>query len=190
VSDLDDVHGRVAARLRELRAERGMTLADVAARAGMDASTVSRLESGARRLTLDHLPPLARALGVEVDALLEPPPDPRVRSKALTMDGMTLWQLNRHPDGPGRHAFKILLPADRTEPIVRAREGSGWLFVLTGRVRFVLGGEDYTLDPGEAVEWDARIAHWFGVVDGPAEVVALFGDEGGGRVAVRDTVGP
>lgn len=69
----------------------------------MDASTLSRLESGARRLTLDHLPTLARALGVRVNDLLGAPPteDPRVRSAPRTRDGMTFWALNQHPDGSG-----------------------------------------------------------------------------------------
>jgi transcriptional regulator with XRE-family HTH domain len=174
----DDVHARVSTRLRALRTERGLTLAEVAARAAMDASTLSRLESGARRLTLDHLPPLARALGVEVDDLLGTPPDPRVRAAPRTRDGMTLWPLNQHPDGPGRHAFKIRLPADRTEPMPRTHEGSDWMFVLSGHVRLVLGDDEFVLEPGEAAEFDTRTPHWIGVVDGPAEVIGLFGPSG------------
>jgi transcriptional regulator with XRE-family HTH domain len=184
----DDVHARVSTRLRALRTERGLTLAEVAARAGMDASTLSRLESGARRLTLDHLPPLARGLGVSADDLLGAPPvpDPRVRSAPLTRDGMTLWPLNRHPDhGQGRHAFKIRLPADRTQATPRTHEGSDWMFVLSGRVRLVLGDDEFMLQPGEAVEFDTRTPHWIGVVDGPAEVIGLFGPSGE-RVHVVD----
>jgi len=44
ISANDDIHDRVRRRLRALRAERGLTLAEVAAGAGMDASTLSRLE--------------------------------------------------------------------------------------------------------------------------------------------------
>jgi transcriptional regulator with XRE-family HTH domain len=123
---VDDVQARVSGRLRALRTERGLTLAEVAERAGMDASTLSRLESGARRLTLDHLPVLARALGVRADDLLGAPPveDPRVRTKPKIRDGMTFWELHRHPEGPAPHAFKIRLPADRREPILREHEGA------------------------------------------------------------------
>ncbi|HWI73739.1 MAG TPA: XRE family transcriptional regulator [Baekduia sp.] len=170
----EDVHARVSARLRALRTEQRLTLAEVAGRAGMDPSALSRLESGARRLTLDHLPPLARALGVSVDDLL----DPRVRAAPMTRDGMTFWPLNHHPDGPGRHAFKIRLPADRTEPMPRTHDGSDWMFVLSGRVRLVLGDDEFVVEPGEAVEFDTNIPHWIGVVDGPAEVIGLFGPSG------------
>ena len=185
---VDDVQARVSARLRMLRTERGLTLADVAERAGMDASTLSRLESGARRLTLDHLPVLARALGVRTDELLGAPPaeDPRVRSRPRTRDGMTFWELNRHPEAAGQHAFKIRLPADRREPMLRDHEGRDWLYVLSGRVRLVLGDDDYVLRPGEAVEYDTRTPHWIGVVDEPAEVIAIFGPHGE-QVHVRRT---
>ena len=79
----EPVDSRVRRRLRELRTERGLTLEAVATRAGLDVSTLSRLESGKRRLALDHLPGLAEALGVSTDELLRPQPeeDPRVRSR-------------------------------------------------------------------------------------------------------------
>jgi len=183
-----DVQARVSERLRTLRTERGLTLAEVAGRAGMDPSTLSRLESGARRLTLDHLPVLARALGVPVEDLLGAPPqeDPRVRSRPRSRDGMTFWELNRHPEAGGQHAFKIRLPADRREPILRSHEGRDWLFVLSGRVRLVLGEQEYVLEPGEAVDFDTRTPHWIGVVDGPAELIGIFGPHGE-RVHVRET---
>lgn len=186
----EDVQARVSGRLRALRTERGLTLAAVAAAAGMDASTLSRLESGARRLTLDHLPTLARALGVRADDLLGAPevPDPRVRSAPRTRDGMTFWPLNQHPDGSGQHAFKIRLPADRREPMPRTHEGWEWLFVLSGRVRLVLGDDEYLLEPGEAVEFSTWTPHWMGTVDGPAEVIGIFGPHGE-RVHLIEDVG-
>jgi transcriptional regulator with XRE-family HTH domain len=183
-----DVQTRVSERLRTLRTERGLTLAEVAAAAGMDPSTLSRLETGARRLTLDHLPVLARALRVPIDDLLGTPPaeDPRVRSAPRTRDGMTFWELNRHPEAGGQHAFKIRLPADRREPILRSHPGRDWLFVLSGRVRLVLGRDEYVLEPGEAVDFDTRTPHWIGVVDGQAELIGIFGPHGE-QVHVRDT---
>lgn len=175
-----DVEGRVRTRLRALRRERGLTLADVAAAAGMDASTLSRLESGARRLTLDHLPPLARSLGVRADDLLAAPPaeDPRVRSRARTRDGMTFWPLNQHPESSGRHAFKIRLAASRRKPTLRTHEGHEWVYVLSGRLRLVLGDQDFVLSPGEAAEFSTWTPHWMGVVDEPTEIIAIFGPHG------------
>jgi transcriptional regulator with XRE-family HTH domain len=176
----DDVQERVRERLRTLRTERGLTLADVSAAAGMDPSTLSRLESGARRLTLDHLPPLARALGVRADDLLASPraEDPRVRSVSHTRRDKTIWPLNHHPEGSGQHAFKIRLHADRRVPTLRTHEGHEWLYVLSGRLRLVLGDRDLVLHPGEAAEFSTWTPHWMGVVDEPAEVIAIFGPHG------------
>ncbi len=176
----DDVQARVRARLRSLRTARGLTLADAAGAAGMDPSSWSRLESGARRLTLDHLPVLARALGISVDDLLEAPPapDPRVDAAPRTRDGMTFWPLNHHPTGSGHHAFKIRLPSDRREPLPREHEGHDWLYVLSGRLRLVLGDREFVLGPGEAAEFDTRTPHWIGVVDEAVELIGLFGPSG------------
>jgi transcriptional regulator with XRE-family HTH domain len=63
----NSVDETVRKRLRELRNQLGLTLQDVAARASIDVSTLSRLESGKRRLALDHLPRLAAALAVSTD---------------------------------------------------------------------------------------------------------------------------
>src|ERR1700754_5231768 len=103
---------RVRRRLRELRTQRGMTLEDVSARADIDISTLSRLESGKRRLALDHLPRLAAALSVSTDELLRAPEaeDPRVRGSSHTRDGITYWPLTKQAAG-GLHAFKIRISA-------------------------------------------------------------------------------
>src|SRR3954449_8294557 len=93
----ESVVALVRRRLRELRTRRGVALAQVAERASLDVSTLSRLETGKRRLALDHIPALARALGVTADALLgpSPAPDPRVRGKVRRFAGMTMWPLSR-----------------------------------------------------------------------------------------------
>src|SRR6478736_8270962 len=97
-NDEEGVDVRVRRRLRELRQQRGLTLEDVASRAGIDVSTLSRLESGKRRLALDHLPRLAAALSVSTDELLGAPEtvDPRVRAPSHTRHLVTYWPLTRH----------------------------------------------------------------------------------------------
>src|SRR3979490_3501842 len=89
----DSVDLRVRRRLRELRMRRGLTLEDVANRSSIDVSTLSRLESGKRRLALDHLPRLASALSVSTDELLRAPEaeDPRVRGGSHTHHDLTYW---------------------------------------------------------------------------------------------------
>lgn len=169
----------VRARLRALRVERGLSQEEVAERADMAASTVSRLESGARRLALDHLAPLAAALGVEVGDLLAPAvrADPRVHEHPHTVEGMKIQRLSRGTPG-GLVVVRIEIPARRTVPEPRSHEGHEWLYVLAGRVRLVLGDDDLVLHPGEAAEFSTWTPHWTGALDGPAEVLAIFGPQG------------
>ena len=178
----ESVDTHVRRRLRELRAERGLTLEAVATRAGMDVSTLSRLESGKRRLALDHLPGLAAALGVSTDELLHTAqrPDPRVRGPRRTHNGLTLWPLTRQTPVAGPQAFKIVISAQRRVPPkqLAVHEGHDWIYVLDGRMRLCLGDEDLVIEPGEAVEFSTWTPHWFGAVDGAVEVIALLGPHG------------
>ena len=168
----------VRARLRALREERGLSQEEVAARAGMAASTVSRLESGERRLALDHLTPLAGALGVGVGDLLAPATaDPRVQGHARTVEGIRYETLSRAAPS-GLVVVRMDLPEQRTVPDPRSHEGHEWLYILSGRVRLILGDDDIELAPGEAAEFSTWTPHWIGAVDGPAQVLAIFGPQG------------
>lgn len=180
--DDDPIDLRVRRRLRQLRTERGLTLQQVAERASIDVSTLSRLEAGRRRLAIDHLPALAAALDVTTDELLATarPQDPRVRSPAQRYDGMTRWPLTRRGPAGGLHAFKMLIHPQRTRPPreLPVHEGHEWMYVLSGRLRLLLGEEDLVIEPGEAVEFSTWTPHWFGAVDGPVELIAIFGVQG------------
>ena len=169
---------RIRGRLRGLREERGLSLDEVAAAAGMSPSTLSRLETGKRRLAVDHLAPLARALGVSVDELLAPAPraDPRVRGRARTVDGVRVVPLSAG-GGSGPRAYHLTIP-ERGAPDMREHEGHEWLYVLRGRLRLVLGDDDLVLEPGEAAEFSTWTPHWLSGAGGPAEVLVLMGHHG------------
>jgi transcriptional regulator with XRE-family HTH domain len=173
---------RVRRRLRELRMQHGLTLDDVASRSNIDVSTLSRLESGKRRLALDHLPRLAAALSVSTDELLRAPEadDPRVRGSSHTRHGITYWPLTRSGPAGGLHAFKVRISARRRKPPAElpVHEGRDWTYVLSGRLRLILGERDFTIGPGEAVEFSTWTPHWFGVVEEPVEAIMIFGAHG------------
>ncbi|RLK25972.1 XRE family transcriptional regulator [Micromonospora sp. M71_S20] len=179
--DLDQALGAVGPRLRTLRRQRETTLADLSAATGISVSTLSRLESGARRPTLELLLPLARAHGVTLDELVDAPStgDPRIHLRPVTRHGMTMLPLTRRPGGI--QAYKLVIPGGgrRAEPDPQTHEGYEWLYVLNGRLRVVLGDQDLVLTPGEAAEFDTRVPHWFGSADTePVEFLSLFGRQG------------
>ena len=178
---MDSVLGAVGPRLRALRLEKEMTLADLASSTGISVSTLSRLESGGRKPTLELLLPIARAHGIALDDLVEvaAPSDPRVRQRPVTRGGMTMVPLSRRAGG--LQAYKLTIPSgrQRREPDPQAHEGYEWLYVLDGRLRMVLGEHDVVLEPGEVAEFDTRLPHWFGGADErQVEFLSIFGREG------------
>ncbi|UNZ20820.1 XRE family transcriptional regulator [Streptomyces sp. 891-h] len=179
--DLDQALDAVGPRLRALRRQRETTLAELSATTGISVSTLSRLESGARRPTLELLLPLAMAHGVTLDELVDAPPtgDPRIHLRPVSAHGMTLLPLTRRAGGI--QAYKLVIPADTAdkEPELKTHDGYDWVYVLNGRLRLVLGEHDLQLGPGEAAEFDTRVPHWFGAATAePVEILSLFGRQG------------
>lgn len=169
-------------RLKQLRQRRDVTLSDLAEQTGISISTLSRLEAGLRRPTLEQLLPLARTYGVTLDELVDAPPtgDPRINLRPIpTSDGRTIIPLTRRAGGI--QAYKFILPTGRdgAEPDLRTHEGYDWAFVLNGRLRLVIGEHDLILEPGEVAEFDTRTPHWFGATgSGPVEFLSLVGKQG------------
>jgi transcriptional regulator with XRE-family HTH domain len=178
---LDDVLDAVGLRLRALRTEHGLTLAAVSATTGISVSTISRLESGGRKPTLELLLPLARAYQVALDDLVDTPAagDPRVRQSPFEHEGVTMVPLTRQKGG--LQAYKQTFPARARVGDLeqKTHEGYEWMYVLSGRLRLLLGRRDFVLSAGEVVEFDTRVPHAFSnPFPEPAEVLTLFGPQG------------
>jgi transcriptional regulator with XRE-family HTH domain len=174
----------VGPRLRQVRVQRGLTLTAIAQQTGISKSTLSRLENGQRRPSLELLLPLAQVYRVPIDDLVGAPDvgDPRIRLKPRRVNGRTVLPLTR-PGGV--QAWKIVVPASQSKPNLRSHDGFEWLYVLSGRMRLILGDQDLVLGVGEAAEFDTQVPHWFGSTgDGSAEVLSLFGRPGE-RMLVR-----
>jgi transcriptional regulator with XRE-family HTH domain len=169
---------QVPVRLKRIRTRRKMTLTEVADATGISKSTLSRLENGQRRPSLELLLPLAQTYRVPIDDLVGAPEvgDPRIRLKPRRVNGRTVLPLTRPG---GIQAWKIIIPGGQCEPNLRRHDGFEWLYVLSGRMRLVLGGQDLILGVGEAAEFNTQVPHWFGSTgEGPAEVLSIFGRPG------------
>ncbi|ADD44928.1 helix-turn-helix domain-containing protein [Stackebrandtia nassauensis] len=181
VEELDEVLTAVGPRLRELRRQRNVTLARLAEATGISESTLSRLESGARRPNLELLLPLAKVYGVPLDELVGAPTtgDPRVHLRPVHRGGMTFIPLTRRAGGI--QSYKMVIPGDTSgrEPDLKTHEGYEWMYVLNGRLRLLLGDKDLVLNPGEVAEFDTHVPHWLGAAeDAPVELLILFGQQG------------
>jgi len=179
--DIARVLTGVGPRLRTLRRERGTTLAQLSETTGISLSTLSRLESGQRKPTLELLLPLAKAHGVQLDELVGAPAtgDPRVHLRPFTHCGATMIPLTNQLGA--LRAYKHILPggAPVTEPEQQVHEGYEWLYVLSGRLRLFLGSHDLVLTAGEAAEFDTHLPHAMVNADAnPVEFLSLFGPQG------------
>ena len=174
----DKVEQTVRTRLRSLRTTLGLSLDEVAERANLSASTVSRVETGKRTISLDILLPLAGALQVDLDALLDLRSDDDVviRPTPSTSGTRTTWMLSR-PTGR-TIAVKMRFQPTRRKTTQRVHPGHDWFFVTEGRVRLSLGDRDIVVTAGEAAEFATMTPHAFAAIEGPAELIMIFDRDG------------
>ena len=178
MSDLDEIERSVRTRLRTLRNTLGLSLNDLAARTNLSPSTISRIETGHRTISLDVLLPLASALQVDLDSLLDVRSDDDViiRPVPNTAGDRTTWLLSR-PTG-NTVAVKIRLEPTTRPPEPRVHAGHDWFFVLDGRVRLLLGERELIVETGEVAEFTTMTPHSFVAIDGPAEMIMIFDRDG------------
>ena len=178
---------QVGSRLKRLRTQRRLTLTGVADTTGISKSTLSRLETGQRRPTLELLLALSHAYRVPLDDLVGAPEvgDPRIRLRPGRVKGRTVIPLTRQRQG--MQAWKIVIPTSQVIPEPRGHEGHEWIYVLSGHMRLVVGDRDWVLGPGEVAEFDTQVPHWFGSTgEEPSEILSIFGRPGE-RMNVRTT---
>lgn len=183
----DLIEGTARRRIRSLRLARGWSLDELSRRSHIGASTISRIETGHRRLALDHLATLARALDITVDALLvaeESDDDVVIRPTRDTANGATYWMLTRPDDPSGRIVAKMRVPATKRAPEPRVHPGRDWFYVLDGTVRLRLGEREHLVEAGHAAEFDTMTPHWLLGYGNPAEILTIF-DRHGERAHLR-----
>jgi len=174
----DQIEAVVRTRLRSLRTTLGLSLDELSARSNLSASTISRIETGKRTISLDVLLPLAAALNVDLDTLLDVQTDDDVviRPAPSTSGKRTTWVLSRSTGST--MALKMRLEPTRRMPEPRVHPGHDWFFVLEGRVRLLLGEREIIVETGEAAEFATMTPHAFAAVDGPAELITIFDRDG------------
>ena len=158
--EIEEALTTVGPRLRAVRERRQATLAQLSQASAISVSTLSRLESGVRKPTLELLLRLARAHEVPVDELISGPAtsDPRVQPEPVTRHGRTMIPLTRRPGG--LQAYKMIIEPGERQHDQQSHEGYEWMYVLNGRLRLMLGDLDLVLRPGEVAEFGVFPLFW------------------------------
>ncbi|MBN9618730.1 MAG: helix-turn-helix domain-containing protein [Actinobacteria bacterium] len=182
-ADLDAV---IRARIRGLRQSRGWSLDALAVRCHLSASTLSRIETGHRRISLDQLVPIARALGSSLDQLVESVDDDDVviRPQRNRAHGHTSWILSRD-DGPqGLLVAKMRYTNRRRPAELGVHPGRDWFTVLSGTVRLYLGERVILVETGQAAQFSTLTPHAITAYGGPTEILTIL-DRDGQRAHLR-----
>jgi len=175
---LDEIESAVRARLRSLRRTRGWSLDDLAERSHLSASTISRIETGKRAISLDVLIALADALDVDVNSLIDVADndDIIIRPAPTRWRGVTIWPLSRPASSTAAIKMRLEPTAQRPEP--RIHPGHDWLFVLSGSLELTLGERQVIVNTGEAAEFSTMTPHSINAVESPAEFIMVFDRDG------------
>lgn len=155
----------------------------LAARCHISPSTLSRIETGNRRIDLDQLVAVAHALGTTIDHLVEPVDDADVIIRPILHQepGLTTWVLSRDAaQHGGRFVAKMrITPERRNRPgQLAVHPGREWFTVLSGTAALYLGERQLTVGRGEAAEFSTMIPHFIGALGGPVEILTMFDKEG------------
>jgi transcriptional regulator with XRE-family HTH domain len=173
----------VRSRLRGLRIARGWSLNELAERCYMSPSTISRIETGQQRVSLDQLATISAALGSSLDQIVESADD---QSVVITPHidaerGLTTWMMNQEPDKDGMVVakFRITRPAPKPdEGALKVHPGRDWFVVLSGTIELLLADRVLTVETGQAAAFSTMTPHAVGAVGGPAEVLAILDSNG------------
>jgi transcriptional regulator with XRE-family HTH domain len=170
----------IRARIRGLRIARGWSLDALAGRCHLSASTLSRIETGHRRISIDQLVPIARALGTSLDQLVEPVDDDDViiRPSRDRGCGTTSWMLSREDEPHGLAVAKMRITARRPAHQLGVHPGHEWFTVLSGTVRLQLGERVILVEAGQAAQFSTMSPHAITAADGPVEIIVIFDRDG------------
>ncbi|RAS66808.1 XRE family transcriptional regulator [Lentzea atacamensis] len=167
----------VRKRIRALRVAQGWSLDELASRARLSPSSLSRIENGQRRLALDQLVTLARALDTSLDQLVETDTDDVIVSPMIdgTHGGMR-WPIKAEP-GMTVMRQRMTTPPPDNPSALRAHPGREWLVVLSGTAILLLGNRRLRVEANQAAEFPTMLPHAIGTAGGPCDVLGIFDRE-------------
>jgi mannose-6-phosphate isomerase-like protein (cupin superfamily) len=160
----------VRKRIRALRVAQGWSLEELATRAHLSQSSLSRIENGQRRLA----------------QLVENAADDVVISPMIDgTHGLMRWPIKGDP-GMSVVRQRMTEPPPDNPARMRAHPGREWLVVLSGTAILMLGHRRFRVETNQAAEFPTMMPHAIGAEGGPCEILGIF-DRDARRGHQRDT---
>jgi len=183
----NDLDGLVRKRIRALRVAQGLSLEELAARARFSQSSLSRIENGRRRLALDQLVAIARALDTTLDQLVETASDDVIINPTIEgAHGHLRWSMRGEP-GLNVVRQRLTEPPPDNPARLRAHSGQEWLVVLSGAAILLLGHRRFRVETNQAAEFPTMLPHAIGTAGGPCEILGFFDRDARRGHQQRDT---
>lgn len=186
--DDGELDSLVRKRIRALRVAQGWSLEELASRARMSPSSLSRIENGRRRLALDQLATLARALDTSLDQLVETATDDVIANPMIDgAHGLMRWPVKADP-GMSVVRQRMTDPPPDNPARLRAHPGREWFVVLSGAAVLLLGNRRFRVETNQAAEFPTMLPHAIGAEGGPCEILGIFDrDARRGHLADNET---
>ncbi len=188
-----DLETPVGKRVRALRQEKGLSLADLAQRTGLSEAVLGDIEDEAASPPLGTLIKLGKALGMKLGTLIasgedrpytvvrasERPAMSRFASQKGTAYGYSYEALAPQKRNRSMEPFLVTLNKadDKVEP--SSHDGEEFIFVLDGRMEARVGQAREVLEPGDSIYYDSSEPHLLRPVgDEPARILAVIYSQG------------
>ena len=179
--------GPLGERVKKIREEKGLTLADVSSRTGIDQSYLKLIESEEVSPPLGILIKLGKALGMKMGffisggatcayTVVRKEEQKKISRRAATEDksyGYTYQALA--PGKKDRHMEPFLVTLDPSkEKKLSSHDGQEFIYVLEGRMEAIIGDESVVLEEGDSIYYDSNVPHQVRSVEGSTRILAVL----------------
>lgn len=190
---MDEIGTHIGGRLKQLRSERRLSLDELADKTGFTKSYLSKIENAKKVPPIGSLARISAALEIELsqifqdDSLEDAEVDPqasvvRATQRRSVVRGGTTFGYDYQSLGgrfPTRRMdpFVFTFPSELGEDVFFEHEGQEFVFVLSGRLEFRVGDEEWVLRTGDSIIFDASLPHRGRAVNGEAKALVVISSD-------------
>lgn len=182
-SDLEWEEISVGQRLKEIRTLRGLSMRELAEKSGLNINTLSLIENQRTSPSVSTLQQLAQSLQVSITEFFQT--DRGTKKLVHQKQGKRPRIAFRHS---GMEDLAAGMPRFGAEPLIVTLEadadsgkkpivhtGREFVYCLDGHIAYTVDGENYLLEPGDSLIFEAYLPHqWKNVDPTPSRILLVL----------------